>query len=758
VNRVIQEKSRLAQLTVLLLLLLVVVRATPDHHNVALALTLTLALVPAHSFFLVVPPTATPKAHFRHRGYSRFQSLRNSRRHSFFLPSWNAPPPRTTTTATTVTPFSSLTCSSSTAALSSLENPLPPNEAISEDCQDLLLLVQKIHQLDELARRTSQDESVAETARLLVQNTVQQQQQQQQQIITDDAQTATTMEQWIVMYNLLLEIYAYSQRFEGAEWAEELLQQMEQQQQQQQQPPQPLVNESEDASTSCPSNHSFLPPPPNTTSYELVMKAWIQRRQLSRVQAIFDRAVLAATTMTTQPSPDHYLALYNRLIQAHGILGLADQARALLEQVLNHNHPTEEEHQQPADDGTSAAAAILQSLKPNENTWVQVMRAYATPHYATASSSFNDPSDDKPDEHASPLSVGVAAIDSLLQQMQQYNGAIACGSVPANNALLQALHYCGGPVAAKRAEQTLYDMIQRYNQHRHDPATPNDPRPKLRPTPDSFYHVIMALGNSNQKKNTKTTTSKKNAGPLDASISFKIDNLLELEYALHEDGRRTREEDDNDQHWRRNRQSRSRLYKAALAVVARTKDTKKAVKAKKILQRLQEMNPAHNTEEEEDDDPERDSSMMMVMDRTVYKNVLRCCAFTNSQQPQDKLTAFSIAVEVLREMKASDSETLRPDSAIYGLFLRSCANLLPATKKRDVVVEKVFVECCQEGWMNDYVLREFTKAASKELQSHVLGEFSEGGSSASLPDEWSQNARAMAESPAEKSWKIKTNI
>lgn len=472
------------------------------------------------------------------------------------------------------------------------------------------------------------------------------------------------------------------------------------------------------------------------------MKAWIQRRQFARVQAIFDRAVLVGATSTNmcQPSSDHYLSLYNRLIQAHGILGSADEARALLEQLLNNHFPDGEK--QP-DNGTSVTAdAIIRSLEPNENTWVQVMRAYATPQYATASSLNNDNYDDD----APQLSVGVVAIDSLLQQMQQQDSGgsgSATASVAANNALLQALHYCGGPVAAKRAEQTLYDMIQRYNQQQKQRD-----KQLLRPTPDSFYHVIMALGHSNQKKNL---TSKKNAGgPLDASICFKIDNLLELENALHEDGSRSTTENDNDPHWRRRRHSRSRLYKAALAVVARTKDTKKAVKAKKYLQRIQEMNHANA-----DDDPE---SQSIMMDRTVYKNVLRCCAFTNSQQPQDKLTAFSIAVEVLREMKSSDRETLRPDSAVYGLFLRACGNLLPSTKKRDGVMEKVFVQCCQEGWMNDYVLREFIKAASKELQSQVLGEWLDGGSSATLPEEWSRNARAMAESPDELGGKSNANI
>lgn len=180
-------------------------------------------------------------------------------------------------------------------------------------------------------------------------------------------------------------------------------------------------------------------------------------------------------------------------------------------------------------------------------------------------------------------------------------------------------------------------------------------------------------------------------GESDAGVPFKIEKLIELQ-----DARVPKKDAPAG--------TLLRTYKAAIAVISKTRDAKKAAKVKKLLTRIQTLknNIGDDT--------------TTLVDLTTAKNVLRTCAYTISADPKDKLAAFQIAVDVFNELR--EAATL--DSSVFSLFIKATA-LLPANRKRDAVIENVFFKCCQDGLIADYILQDFENVASDELQLKVLG-------------------------------------
>ena len=84
------------------------------------------------------------------------------------------------------------------------------------------------------------------------------------------------------------------------------------------------------------------------------------------------------------------------------------------------------------------------------------------------------------------------------------------------------------------------------------------------------------------------------------------------------------------------------------------------------------------------------------------------------------------------------------DSSVLGMFLRSCSKLMtPGNPKRDVIVQQIFGEACDEGLVNDFVLNEFRAASSEKLQLEILDgsllDVDGGGGSDNIPPAWTRN-------------------
>lgn len=289
--------------------------------------------------------------------------------------------------------------------------------------------------------------------------------------------------------------------------------------------------------------------------------------------------------------------------------------------------------------------------KANYKSWVQTMKAYA------------------------PLKDGTEQVQSLFEEMKK---AFRMGEeeylqkTDAYNVLIRALAQKAD--GAEKTEAMLFEMIERFR----------DGDEYLRPNADTFRTVIAA-----QQRRKQVSGAK-------------VEQLLNIQEGLFA----TTKKDDL--------KLDGRTYNLALKVIARARDSNKAIRAKRIFDKMKV-------------DGENPSVRS-------YYTLLSACAYTVGN-PAENMEAFQLAIDTLKELRESlDRE---PDNACFGMFLKACGNLMPENKKRDAVVESVFQKCCSDGLVNDFVLNEFERASSEALQLEILGGFLEDG--VRLPEEWSRN-------------------
>jgi hypothetical protein len=270
---------------------------------------------------------------------------------------------------------------------------------------------------------------------------------------------------------------------------------------------------------------------------------------------------------------------------------------------------------------------------------------------------------------------------------------------------------------SKRAETILYRMIETVkaeasslngNAVDRSAVESNDYYDMHRTAPDqaSFAYVIQSY------RYNKDT----------AGVAFKVEQLLALQEALAQQTQSL----DSSSAMVIPSPSAATLT-AAIAVVARDRtDAKKAVRAQRLLERLETLGAAN---------------------LYAYQRVLNACAFTpKAASAADKLAAFTIAVDCFKKAIAQQAQSEPPrqrwtrshPSSIYGQFLAACHALLPAANpKRDALVEAAFGQCCAVGHVNDYVLDQLQRAASDALVLRLLGGFLEDG--VAVPAAWSAN-------------------
>jgi pentatricopeptide repeat protein len=295
--------------------------------------------------------------------------------------------------------------------------------------------------------------------------------------------------------------------------------------------------------------------------------------------------------------------------------------------------------------------------KANYNTWLQTMKAYASQR------------DD-----------GTEKVQGLMNEMLI---AYRMGEddykpkTEVYNTLIRAMAEKQG--GAADAEAMLYDMMSKFQAGDKD----------MRPNVGTFRNVIRAFRRRS-----------------DAGAGVKVEKLLQIQEGMY-----------NAANCDPELKLDVRIFNSVLAVIARSKDPKKASRAKRIVDKMKN----------------GDKTLAPNM-RTFYFQ-LSACAHTDGTADEN-LASFQIAVDTLNEVRESDN--YQPDSGCFGMFVRACGNLMPPSRKRDAVVQNVFRKCCKDGVLNEFVLSEFEKVASEELQLEILGGFLEDG--VRLPDEWSRSA------------------
>eukprot|EP00535_Pseudo-nitzschia_heimii_P008634 CAMPEP_0197178376 /NCGR_PEP_ID=MMETSP1423-20130617/3671_1 /TAXON_ID=476441 /ORGANISM="Pseudo-nitzschia heimii, Strain UNC1101" /LENGTH=554 /DNA_ID=CAMNT_0042628101 /DNA_START=85 /DNA_END=1746 /DNA_ORIENTATION=- len=314
------------------------------------------------------------------------------------------------------------------------------------------------------------------------------------------------------------------------------------------------------------------------------------------------------------------------------------------------------------DEAESVFRSLQTEGRANHKSWVQLMKARLA-----AGPSGDDDEDDTED-----------TIRSYFQQMEDD------GVQPETDAY-NLLIRCVGSTSPQKAEAMLFELLERFRGE-------NDAT--VKPNAGTFRSVLLAHRN-------------KGRGKVGKQMAAKAEQLLQIFDGLSSTTTTTTTSAAPTA-------DETKLVETALGMISRSRDSRKAVRADRILRK-------------------RMASAAGATPRMV-RSVLEACASTNAGNAEEKLAAFQIALTIFKEMRASGPSS---DGATTGLFLRACHRLLPAGRKRDEVAGTVFRECSELGLVDDFVLSELEQAASEDLQLELLGGFGVDG--VAIPERWSRN-------------------
>jgi len=393
---------------------------------------------------------------------------------------------------------------------------------------------------------------------------------------------------------------------------------------------------------------------PTVEVYNLVLEthAYSQSEDKgAEAERILGRMEDQSNDFVARPNEETYLCV----MDAWAMTGQPDKAKAVLDRQ---EAPTTNAYNKMIkaygiagdfEKAESTFRSLLSDGKANQKSWVQLMKARA---------SCED--DDDLQE----------TVESYFEEMEEEGVE---PETDAFNVLIRSIRKT--PEGPQRAEAMLFKMIERFRQGEE----------QVKPNSETFRAVLTAYNGRGKKFTTR-------------SIAAKVEQIMQIR-----EGLLSKEESGSDE----------RIYRIALGIVSRSKDSKKAVRANRMFQKY---NGA-----------------------TLYLNylILKACAYTDGNY-EEKFEAFHIALEILKDLRSSPE--LEIDSSITGMFIKACSNLMPAGPKRDFAVKKVFQECCTQGLVNDFVLNGFELASSEALQLEILGGFSVDG--VSVPDSWSRNVVA----------------
>jgi len=128
---------------------------------------------------------------------------------------------------------------------------------------------------------------------------------------------------------------------------------------------------------------------------------------------------------------------------------------------------------------------------------------------------------------------------------------------------------------------------------------------------------------------------------------------------------------------------------------------------------------------------------------SAYNALLNACSFPLGGD-QERSHAASVMVDVLQEIRGSDGT--KPDHITYATVLKAFGRCIPPDdKSRDELVEMEFENCCNDGQVNDFVLREL-KQASFYVFTKLFGKEDPSTVAKKIPREWQRNVTAKGKS------------
>ena len=122
----------------------------------------------------------------------------------------------------------------------------------------------------------------------------------------------------------------------------------------------------------------------------------------------------------------------------------------------------------------------------------------------------------------------------------------------------------------------------------------------------------------------------------------------------------------------------------------------------------------------------------------VFNSFVRVCGSVRSQGETAELYVFKEALASIESMKALDG--LKPNASTYAALLEAGNSLLSLGSHRQRVVEEVFRLCCEDGMVDDHVLRQFRLVCTPEQYAKlVIAKSVDVEGTKMVPETWTAN-------------------
>jgi len=131
----------------------------------------------------------------------------------------------------------------------------------------------------------------------------------------------------------------------------------------------------------------------------------------------------------------------------------------------------------------------------------------------------------------------------------------------------------------------------------------------------------------------------------------------------------------------------AKSFTSVINAYAKSSEPDQAVKAREVLERMNSLSKGNRVD----------------MDIFVYTAVLNACAYTRGDD-NAKSVALNIAITTMEEIQ--ESPVVSANHVSYAMMLRACSRLCSDKRKRNKLLQKYFDDCCRDGYVNEFVLRE----------------------------------------------------
>lgn len=287
---------------------------------------------------------------------------------------------------------------------------------------------------------------------------------------------------------------------------------------------------------------------------------------------------------------------------------------------------------------------------------------------------------------------GVSGIDEALEFLRELEGRVDSGdsfvrlNAACYNAVLSGLIRSNRSDARLVAEQLLQRMLQREEATGYGPNTV---------TYNSIMNILL-----------KTPCDGDNS----AARAARVEALLNQMEDLYQSGRQ-------------DVKPSTVSYITCISAWARSNHRQKVPRAQAILRRMEESYRSGNIDAEPN--------------LLAYNALLNSCSFPIGNDGSERFDVAKVALDTLEELR--DSNYGNPDDITYATVLKTLGRCIPPGKIRDEMVEKEFERCCNDGQVNDFVLRELDHASPKVYIKHFVNKDLSDDVMKKIPREWRRN-------------------